>query len=68
MAPLVGNPIASRDQQIADIAYRLWQEEGYPDGRADAHWLRAVEMLEAESAKKPKLKLVASNKGRKRSS
>lgn len=30
-----------REQQIRDRAYRIWQEEGEPHGRADDHWSRA---------------------------
>ena len=61
MPSIVGNPIASREQQIADLAYHYWQEEGYPVGRDEDHWLRAaaeIDKLSAVSEKKPKLKLV----------
>ncbi|MBO1075232.1 DUF2934 domain-containing protein [Roseomonas marmotae] len=34
-------------QRIREHAYRLWQEEGCPGGRAGEHWRRA-EALEAE--------------------
>ena len=37
---LANNVIAGRDQRIADLAYRLWEEDGRPEGRAEAHWLR----------------------------
>ena len=30
------------DDEIRQIAYRLWQEEGCPDGREAEHWLKAV--------------------------
>ena len=39
---LVNNVIAGRDQRIADLAYRMWEEDGRPEGRAEAHWLRAA--------------------------
>lgn len=68
MATLVGNPLASRDQQIADLAYRFWEEEGHPEGRAKSHWLRAVAEVDAMAAEPPRLKLVASGKGRKKAS
>ena len=29
------------DEEIRQIAYRLWQEEGCPDGQEVQHWLRA---------------------------
>lgn len=31
----------SREEQIRLIAYRLWEEEGRPQGRHLDHWLRA---------------------------
>lgn len=34
-------------QRIRDRAYRLWEEEGRPDGKAAEHWMRASAM-EAE--------------------
>ncbi len=53
---LATNVIASRDQRIADLAYRIWEEDGRPEGRAEAHWLRAAvlvdEMVPAAPAKK----------------
>ena len=68
MPSIVGNPIANREQQIADLAYHYWQEEGYPHGRDSDHWLRAAAEVDkmVESAPKPaKLKLVSS-RGKKR--
>ena len=32
-------------QRIQERAYALWVEEGYVDGRADEHWLRAEREL-----------------------
>lgn len=64
MPSIVGNPIANRDQQIADLAYHYWEEEGHPHGRDSDHWLRAATEVDklsaASSEKKPKLKLVSS--------
>ena len=37
----------SRDEQVKAMAYRLWLEEGCPEGRAEAHWFQAVELVEA---------------------
>jgi Protein of unknown function (DUF2934) len=31
--------------QIASLAYALWQQRGCPDGSAEADWLRAEEEL-----------------------
>jgi hypothetical protein len=51
---LANNVIAGRDQLIADLAFRLWEEEGRPEGRAEDHWLRAAVLVdEAAPAKKP---------------
>jgi Protein of unknown function (DUF2934) len=30
------------------IAFALWEEEGRPDGRAEAHWQEACRLVEAE--------------------
>ncbi len=35
-----GSTVANIDQRIRDRAYRLWIEEGQPEGRADRHWRR----------------------------
>ncbi len=32
---------ASLEAEIARLAYRYYEEEGRPEGRADEHWLRA---------------------------
>lgn len=33
---------------IATRAYEIWQGEGCPEGRAENHWMRAVEWLRSE--------------------
>lgn len=30
---------------IRERAYRLWEEEGRPEGRAESHWSQAREMI-----------------------
>jgi Protein of unknown function (DUF2934) len=30
-----------RDEQIRELAYKIWQEEGYPHGYEVQHWLKA---------------------------
>lgn len=40
---------AEDEQQIRDRAYRLWESEGRPEGRADDYWHRARELIEAET-------------------
>lgn len=42
---LLDEPSWSR---IAERAYLLWEREGRPPGRADAHWLRAESDLRVE--------------------
>jgi Protein of unknown function (DUF2934) len=32
------------DDQIRAIAYKLWLEEGCPEGRAEHHWFKANEL------------------------
>ncbi|MGB9142450.1 MAG: DUF2934 domain-containing protein [Aestuariivirga sp.] len=67
---LAHNVIAGRDQRIADLAYRLWEEDGRPDGHAEAHWLRAValvdELAPKAAAKKPTLKAAAAKTPKKK--
>ncbi|WP_084113189.1 DUF2934 domain-containing protein [Belnapia moabensis] len=31
-------------QSVRERAYFLWQEDGCPDGRAEYHWFRAMEL------------------------
>ena len=35
-------------QRIRERAHKLWQEEGSPEGRAEAHWEQAREMIAIE--------------------
>jgi hypothetical protein len=37
--------MAPTQKQISELAYALYVEEGRPEGRADWHWNRAVEIL-----------------------
>ena len=48
---LANNVIAGRDQRIADLAYRMWEEDGRPEGRAEAHWLRAAVLVDEDGSK-----------------
>jgi hypothetical protein len=41
-----------REQRIREIAYFLWEEEGYPDGRADQHWAAAEAVVDAQDAER----------------
>ena len=40
----------SRDERVCLLAYQIWEEEGKPEGKAEEHWLRACEMIDAETA------------------
>jgi hypothetical protein len=40
------------DERVRDRAYRLWVEEGCPEGRADVHWERARELVAVEQNQK----------------
>jgi hypothetical protein len=61
------------EQKAREIAYRLWEEAGHPDGQHEIHWQRAVEMVAMEApapddlkgrrdAGKDKLRVVESGK------
>lgn len=53
------------ESKIRDVAHALWVDEGMPDGRAETHWLKAVEIVSAESAEAapaPKRKVAAPKK------
>jgi hypothetical protein len=36
-------------QRVREIAYRLWQEEGYPEGEALRHWFAAKAIFDSEA-------------------
>lgn len=52
------------EAKVAEAAYFLWLEEGQPEGRAEAHWERASELLAVAPAKprKPRAKSAAKAK------
>ncbi|HEX2225650.1 MAG TPA: DUF2934 domain-containing protein [Candidatus Binatia bacterium] len=56
-----------REEQIRKLAYRIWQEEGYPQGYEVQHWLKAEAMwLEQNRPKNsPKRKVPKRTKTRK---
>ena len=37
------------EERIRELAYKLWVDEGCPEGRAVDHWLRATEIVETET-------------------
>lgn len=42
-------PAVTAEDRVAAIAYGLWLEEGRPEGRAEAHWFKALELVNAEA-------------------
>jgi Protein of unknown function (DUF2934) len=31
-----------QEDAVRQLAHKFWEEEGRPEGRAEAHWLRAI--------------------------
>jgi hypothetical protein len=57
----------NRDEEIRQVAYKLWQEEGCPDGYEVKHWLKAetIWLEEKRPKNKPKQsKFIKTRKGR----
>ena len=46
----------SLEDRVRAIAFTLWVEEGMPEGRAECHWFRALELVNAEAAVQPERK------------
>ena len=44
------SPAHVTEDRIRAVAHALWLEEGQPDGRSEAHWLSAVDMVSAQTA------------------
>jgi hypothetical protein len=40
------------EERIREFAYRIWQEEGFPEGDADRHWEMARQAVAAEKAER----------------
>ena len=41
-------PSLTEHEQVESLAYRLYEDEGKPDGRADEHWAQAEQFIHAE--------------------
>lgn len=53
---MLNTELASPESRVAAIAYALWLEEGQPQGRAEAHWFKALDLVNTEevpAAKRP---------------
>ncbi|MBX9759997.1 MAG: DUF2934 domain-containing protein [Beijerinckiaceae bacterium] len=44
------------EERVRARAYKLWQEEGCPEGRAETHWDKASELVAIEESYKSTLK------------
>jgi hypothetical protein len=42
------NPAQSSNDEIGQLAYSIWEEEGRPDGRSLEHWLMAENRLRTQ--------------------
>ena len=52
------------EDRVRQRAYRLWVEEGCPEGRSDIHWEKARELVAIEDNQRTATKPVSSrNKG-----
>lgn len=40
--------MSDAQERVRERAYRLWIEEGQPEGRADRHWEAATKIVEEE--------------------
>lgn len=45
-----------REDEIKLIAYCIWEEEGYPDGRDYEHWTRAEAICDEKQKSKTEAK------------
>jgi Protein of unknown function (DUF2934) len=45
----MSDTMAEAEERVRERAYFLWEREGCPEGRADEHWRRAVELEAAEA-------------------
>lgn len=43
----------SKDTDIAALAHRYYEEEGRPEGKAQEHWMRALQELERQTTSAP---------------
>ena len=55
----------NRDEEIRQVAYKLWQEEGCPDGYDVQHWLRAKMIWEEINHPESEPKALKKRKSRK---
>jgi hypothetical protein len=58
-SPKAGAVDADLEKRIGERAYRLWEDEGRPEGKHDQHWEQARELVALETAGLPKKKRTA---------
>ena len=51
------------EQRIRERAYRIWLEEGRPEGRQLVHWDMATELVAIEDGQRSTLKPIEKNLG-----
>ena len=51
------------EQRIRERAYRIWLEEGCPEGREKDHWDMATELVAIEDGQQATLKPIQQNLG-----
>lgn len=47
------------EEKIREIAHQLWVEAGQPEGQAEHHWFKAIELASSKAAKKAAAKPAA---------
>ncbi len=45
--------MTDREEKIRQRAYGIWEQEGYPHGRAEDHWHRAAHEVESAAPAAP---------------
>jgi hypothetical protein len=48
--------MANRDARIRELAHHLWEQEGRPQGRDEAHWEMAKELVAIEENQRQAVK------------
>lgn len=46
-------PASVSEKKIREIAHSLWVEAGKPEGQAEDHWFKAIEMAAKAAGAKP---------------
>ena len=45
----MSQPKLISEDRVRTVAHTLWLDEGMPEGRAEVHWLKALELVNAEA-------------------